>query len=82
MSCALIPGKMREGVAGARGQVNETAVLKQEEKAGGLAAPSHTPAMTGWTGRKGARGSSRASSIGHSLERKEVALAGVWCLVW
>lgn len=58
VSCALALGKLREGAAGARGQVNETAVLKEEKQARGLATPPPTPAVTGWAGKEGARGSS------------------------
>lgn len=47
VSCALAFGKLKEGAAGARGQVNEAAVLKAEKQRGGLAAPSPTPAGTG-----------------------------------
>lgn len=74
VSCALVLGKLRERAAEARGQVNEASVLK-EGQAGGLAAPSPTPALTSWAGREGARGSSVGP--GHSLERKEVPLAGI-----
>lgn len=73
VSCALVLGKLRERAAEARGQVNEASVLK-EEQAGGLAAPSPTPAPTSWAGREGARGS---VGPGHSLERKEAPLAGI-----
>lgn len=61
MSCALALGKLREGAAGARGQVNETAVLKEDS----LATPSPTPAVTGWTGKEGARGSSPSQQHRH-----------------
>lgn len=80
VSPALILGKLRAGAAGARGQVHETAVLKQEEQAGGLAAPSPNPTVTGWPGREGARGRSPGQQYRHWAERKEVLLAGVWCL--
>lgn len=62
VSCALVLGKLRERAAEARGQVNEASALK-EGHAGGLAAPSPTPALTSWAGREGARG--RSSSQQH-----------------
>lgn len=67
VSYALILRKPRERAAGARGQVNETAVLK-EEQAGGLAAPPPTPAVTGWAAREGARGNSPGQQHWHSGE--------------
>lgn len=65
VSCALALGKLRERAAEARGQVNEVPVLKEEEQAGGLAAPSPTPAVTSWAGKEGARGSSLGQQHWH-----------------
>lgn len=73
VSCTLALGKLRERAAEARGQVTEASVLKEEEQAGGLAAPSPTRAVTSWAGKEGARGSSSGQRHWHWAQFGEEA---------
>lgn len=74
--CALAPEELREGAAGARGQVNEAVVLQKEEQAWGPGCPSPTPAVTGWAGWAGGRGSFLGQQHWHWAQSGEGGSSG------